>query len=39
MSDDERIARIKLNLHRWRQLPVDLGRNHVLVNIPEYRLR
>lgn len=39
MSDDERIARIKLNLHRWRQLPVDLGRDHVLVNIPEYRLR
>ncbi len=39
MSDDERIARIKLNLDRWRQLPVDLGRDHVLVNIPEYRLR
>jgi murein L,D-transpeptidase YcbB/YkuD len=39
MSDDERIARIKLNLDRWRRLPVDLGRNHVFVNIPEYRLR
>lgn len=39
MSDDERIARIKLNLDRWRQLPADLGRDHVLVNIPEYRLR
>jgi murein L,D-transpeptidase YcbB/YkuD len=31
MSDDERIARIKLNLDRWRRLPVDLGRDHVLV--------
>jgi len=39
MTDDERIARIKLNLDRWRQLPLDLGRDHVLVNIPEYRLR
>ncbi len=39
MSDDERIARIKLNLDRWRHLPVDLGRDHVLVNIPEFRLR
>ena len=39
MSDDERIALIKLNLDRWRHLPVDLGRDHILVNIPEYRLR
>lgn len=39
MSDDERTALIKLNLDRWRQLPVDLGRDHILVNIPEYRLR
>lgn len=39
MSDEERIARIKLNLDRWRRLPADLGRDHVLINIPEYRLR
>ncbi len=39
MSNDERIALIKLNLDRWRHLPVDLGRDHILVNIPEYRLR
>ena len=39
MSDDDRIALIKLNLDRWRNLPVDLGRDHILVNIPEYRLR
>lgn len=39
MSDAERITRIKLNLDRWRRLPVDLGRDHVLVNIPEYRMR
>jgi murein L,D-transpeptidase YcbB/YkuD len=39
MSDEERITLIKLNLARWRQLPVDLGPDHVFVNIPEYRLR
>ncbi len=39
MSDEERIARIKLNLERWRRLPLDLGHDHILVNIPEFRLR
>lgn len=39
MTDADRIARIKLNLKRWRQLPPDLGREHILVNIPEFRLR
>lgn len=34
-----RRAQIKLNLERWRRLPVELGREHVLVNIPEFRLR
>ena len=38
-TDDERRAIIRLNLERWRRLPLDLGREHVLVNIPEYRLR
>jgi murein L,D-transpeptidase YcbB/YkuD len=37
-SRADRIARIKLNLARWRRLPTDLGRDYVLVNIPEYRL-
>jgi murein L,D-transpeptidase YcbB/YkuD len=37
-SLEEKIALIKLNLARWRRLPVDLGRDYVLVNIPEYRL-
>ena len=30
---------IKVNLERWRWLPRDLGMRHLLVNIPEYRLR
>ena len=35
---EERIARIQMNLERWRWLPRDLGKRHILVNIPEYRL-
>lgn len=35
---DQRIAQIELNLERWRWLPRDLGRRHILVNIPEYQL-
>jgi murein L,D-transpeptidase YcbB/YkuD len=35
---EERIARIQLNLERWRWLPRQLGDRHILVNIPEYRL-
>jgi murein L,D-transpeptidase YcbB/YkuD len=27
------------NMERWRWLPVDLGALHLLVNVPEYRLR
>lgn len=38
-SAAERRAQIELNLERWRRLPLELGRDHVLVNIPEYRLR
>ena len=36
---EERVRQIALNLERWRWLPSDLGERHVLVNIPEYRLR
>lgn len=28
-----------VNMERWRWLPADLGRDHVMVNIPEFRLR
>jgi len=27
------------NMERWRWLPADLGREHIAVNIPEFRLR
>jgi murein L,D-transpeptidase YcbB/YkuD len=29
---------IVVNMERWRWLPRDLGENHVIVNIPDYRL-
>ncbi len=30
---------IVANMERWRWLPRDLGKNHVVLNIPEYMLR
>jgi murein L,D-transpeptidase YcbB/YkuD len=30
---------IVANMERWRWLPSDMGRRHVFVNIPEFRLR
>jgi murein L,D-transpeptidase YcbB/YkuD len=30
---------ILVNMERWRWLPADLGRDYVLVNIPEFRVR
>ena len=38
MSVQERAARIRLALSRWRELPTVLGEQYVHVNIPEYRL-
>jgi murein L,D-transpeptidase YcbB/YkuD len=35
----ERIRQIRVNLERWRWLPEDLGRRHVLVNIAGFRLQ
>ncbi|ESR23109.1 L,D-transpeptidase family protein [Lutibaculum baratangense] len=32
-------ADIVANMERWRWLPRDLGRHHVFVNIPEFKLR
>jgi len=34
-----RIQQVKANLERWRWFPAKLEDTHVLVNIPEYRLR
>jgi murein L,D-transpeptidase YcbB/YkuD len=33
-----RIRQMELNLERWRWLPDSLGRRHVEINIPAYRL-
>jgi murein L,D-transpeptidase YcbB/YkuD len=38
-SAAERIRQIAVNLERWRWLPEDLGRRHVLVNIAGFRLQ
>ncbi|MCC0805070.1 L,D-transpeptidase family protein [Methylobacterium sp. W2] len=37
VGDEE--ATVLVNMERWRWLPSDLGRDYVLVNIPEFRLR
>lgn len=34
----DRAAQVALNLERWRWLPRDRGRRHVLVNIPAFTL-
>ncbi len=33
------IERIVLNMERWRWLPTDMGRFHILNNVPEYQTR
>jgi murein L,D-transpeptidase YcbB/YkuD len=35
---EDHIRQIEVNLERWRWLPRDLGRRHVLVNIAAFRL-
>ena len=38
VSADRRVDQLELNLERWRWLPQDLGRRHILVNIPAFEL-
>jgi L,D-transpeptidase YcbB len=38
-SREEAIAAIQVNMERLRWLPRDLGAFHVMVNVPEFRLR
>ncbi len=35
----QRVRQIELNMERWRWLPEDLGRRHILVNIPGFDMR
>jgi murein L,D-transpeptidase YcbB/YkuD len=37
-GNPEAIARIAMNMDRWRWLPDDLGSRYLLVNIPAFRL-
>lgn len=37
--NDDAEAALIVNMERWRWLPSDLGRDYVMVNIPEFRLR
>lgn len=39
VSASERVDQLAVNLERWRWMPQDLGRRHVLVNIAGFRLR
>ncbi|HZC37317.1 MAG TPA: L,D-transpeptidase family protein [Sphingomicrobium sp.] len=35
-SDTAKIARIRLNMDRWRWLPRDLGHKYIIVNVPSF---
>jgi murein L,D-transpeptidase YcbB/YkuD len=35
----QRESEIIANMERWRWLPSDLGARHIMVNVPEFRLR
>jgi len=36
---EQRLAAILATMERWRWMPRDLGRTHVMLNIPDYHLR
>lgn len=38
-SRDKQINAVQATLERWRWVPRDLGRQHVMLNIPDYHLR
>ncbi|MBS0248213.1 MAG: L,D-transpeptidase family protein [Proteobacteria bacterium] len=38
-SPQQQIDVVMANMERWRWLPRDLGRNYVMVNIPDYTLK
>lgn len=39
ISAEERVEDIRINLERWRQLSYDAEARHVIVNVPEFRLK
>jgi murein L,D-transpeptidase YcbB/YkuD len=38
VSAERRVEQLELNLERWRWLPQDLGRRHIIVNIAAFEL-
>jgi len=38
VSAERRVEQLVVNLERWRWLPQDLGRRHIIVNIPAFEL-
>jgi murein L,D-transpeptidase YcbB/YkuD len=38
-QDPAKIAKIKMNLERWRWAPRDLGDRYILVNVPAYQMQ
>jgi murein L,D-transpeptidase YcbB/YkuD len=38
LAPDDRTATLIANMERWRWLPPELGRTHIFVNIPDFRL-
>lgn len=38
VSAERRVEQLEVNLERWRWLPQDLGRRHIIVNIPAFEL-
>ncbi len=38
MTLEERIRKIEINMERWRWLPASLGKEYIMVNIPNFRL-
>ncbi len=38
-TPEAKIRAIRASLERWRWMPRDLGNRHLIVNIPEYRVR
>jgi murein L,D-transpeptidase YcbB/YkuD len=37
--EPERLAKIKMNMERWRWAPRDLGERYILINVPAYQMQ
>lgn len=35
----KRVEQIEINMERWRWLPDDLGEQHIMVNVPDFKMR